>query len=116
MAGRCKLARVAAAARWEGAGWARGFPGTQQQHKADRRYLQSAVYRGTSLPAVTFCRTMQGTRRVLVEVAAAQTLRKETLLQKPKGLLLTKAGGLLISQWEIMVLITSSLLLIELRD
>lgn len=48
------------------------------------------------------------------EVVAAQTLRKETLLQKPEGLLLTKAGGLLINKWEIMVVITSSLVLIEL--
>lgn len=49
-----------------------------------------------------------------MEVAAAQILRKEKLLQKPKGLLLTKAGGLLINQWEIVVLIKSSLVLIEL--
>lgn len=84
--------------------------------KAGKRYTyKSAAYRDTSLLAVTFCRTVQGTRRALVEVAAAQILRKEMLLQKPEGLLLTKAGGLFINQWEIVVLIKSSLVLIELR-
>lgn len=41
-------------------------------------------------------------------------LRTEVPLQKPEGPLLTKAGGLSINKWEIMILITSSLVLIEL--
>lgn len=69
------------------------FPGTQQHHGGGDEETPPCLQPSEMVP---------------------QILRTEVPLQKPEGPLLTKAGGLSINKWEIMILITSSLVLIEL--
>jgi len=75
-----------------------------------------AVCRGTSPSAVRLCGTGRGSRRAFSwrRWGLLSPYSGRRPLQKPEGLLLTKAGGLLINKWEIMVLITRRLVLIEL--